>query len=230
VERPGALWGGRAIAWLNAFKGEVTGIGIVALVLLYFPNGVLPLLTGRLVAWMAMAGIGLSMLAAFRPGPFRNASYPPSITNPLGVPGGDSIFGAAEVLGMLLMLIASLLAIAATVYRFRHATGRERRQLEWLVLGVTAIVAFMVGTQLLFTVPRTVEESLFYLAFAVFPVAIGVAILKHDLYDIDFVLSRTLVWRSLTAFVVGSYVVVVSFLGAFFYARGDLERPAIGIT
>lgn len=230
VERPGALWGGRAIAWLNTLKGEVTPIGIVALVLLYFPNGVLPFPAAKKIAWVAIAGIGLSMLAAFRPGPFRNASYPPSTTNPLGVPGGDPIFGAAEALGMLLMLIASLLAIAATVYRFRHSTGHVRRQLEWLVLGVAAIVAFMIGTQYLFTPPRTVEESLFYLSFAVLPVAIGIAILKHDLYDIDFILSRTLVWGSLTAFVVGSYVVAVSVLGSLFQARGDLVPSLIATS
>ncbi|MGI8643214.1 MAG: hypothetical protein ACR2LS_03755, partial [Thermomicrobiales bacterium] len=222
AERPGAPWGGEAVAWVNALKGEVTGIGIVALVLLFFPNGRLPSPAWRITTWIAAAGIGLSMLAAFRPGPFRNASYPPPVTNPLGVPGGDAIFGAAEALGMTLMLVAVILAIASTVGRFRHAEGSERRQLEWLALGGTAIVAFMVGTQFLFTVPRTVEEPLFYLAFAALPTAIGIAILKHDLYDVDLILSRTLAWGSLTAFVVGTYVVVVGFLGALVHTRGDL--------
>jgi signal transduction histidine kinase len=222
VESPGALWGGEAVAWVNAFKGEVTGIGIVALILLYFPNGRLPSPAWRITMWIAAVGIGLSMLAAFRPGSFRNASYPPTVTNPLGIPGANAILGAAEALGMTLMLVAAMLAIASTVRRFRQAEGSERQQLEWLALGGAAVVAFMVGTQFLFTVPRTVEEPLFYLSFAALPTAVGIAILKQDLYDVDLVLSRTLVWGSLTAFVVGTYVVVVGFLGTLVHARGDL--------
>jgi len=222
LERPGELWGGEAVAWLNAFKGEVSGIGLVALVLLYFPSGRLPSRIWNIAAWIASVGIGLSMLAAFRPGPFRSGSYPPSVINPLGVPGGDPFFGAAEALGMLLMLAALVLAIALTVRRFRLAEGIERQQLEWLVLGGATVAAFMVGTQLLFTVSPTVEEPLFYLAFAALPTVIGIAILKHDLYDVDLVLSRTLVWGCLTAFVVGTYIVVVGFLGTLVHSRDHL--------
>jgi signal transduction histidine kinase len=222
VVRPGALSGGEIVAWLNTLKGEVTVIGLAALLLLFFPDGRLPGPAWRVIAWMAIGGMGLSMLAAFRPGPFRSATYLPPITNPLGVPGGDLIFGVAETIGMVLMLLASLLAVAATVSRYRRAKGSERRQLAWLVLGIVAIIAFMLGTQALFTLPQTVEEPLFYLAFAILPVAIGIAILKHDLYDIHVVLNRTLVWGSLTAFVVGTYVAAVTLLGAIFQARGEL--------
>lgn len=227
VEKPGALWGGEAVAWLNAFKGEVTPIGLIALVLLYFPGGRLASPKWRIAAWIAVAGIGLSMLAAFRPGHFRSSSYPLSVTNPLGVPDGDTIFGAAEGLGMLLLLAAVMLAIASTVWRFRLAEGSERRQLEWLALGGAAVIAFMVGTQFLFTVPDTIEEPLYYLAFAALPTAIGIGILKHDLYDVDLVLSRTLVWSSLTTFVVGTYVVVVGCLGTLVHARGDLAPSLV---
>lgn len=221
IVRPGALWGGKGIAWLNALKGEVTVIGLAALVLLYFPNGRPIVPAWRGIAWIAIAGIGLSMLAAFRPGPFRNAPHLP-LANPLGIPGGEPVFSVAEAVGMLLMLIAGLLAIAVTVYRFRRAEGRERRQLAWVLLGMAAILLFMVGTQMLLSLPGTIEEPLFYLSFAVLPVAIGIAILRHDLYDIDLVLSRTLVWGILTSFVVGTYVVVVAVLGSVFHARGEL--------
>jgi len=226
-EKPGALWGGEAVAWLNAFKGEVTPIGLVALVLLYFPGGRLASAKWRIAAWVAVAGIGLSMLAAFRSGPFRSAAYPPWVTNPLGVPGGDPIFGVAEGLGMVLLLAAVILAIVSTVRRFRIAQGRERQQLEWLALGGAAVVAFMVGTQLLFNVPATVEEPLFYLAFAVLPAVIGIAILKHDLYDVDLVISRTLVWGSMSAFVVAAYAVAVGLLGTLVHDRGDLAPSLV---
>jgi signal transduction histidine kinase len=219
---PGALWGGEAVAWLNAFKGEVTPIGLIALVLLHFPSGQLSSSRWGIAAWIAVVGIGLSMLAAFRPGQFRGSSYPPSVTNPLGVPGGDALLSAAEGLGMLLMLVAVLLAIVSTVRRFRCAESAERQQLKWIAMGGAAVVAFMLGTQFLFEVPNTVEELLFYLAFAALPTAIGIAILKHDLYDVDLILSRTLVWGSLTTFVVGTYVVVVGMLGTLVHARGEL--------
>ena len=94
-------------------------------------------------------------------------------------------------------------------------------------MGGAVVVAFMIGTQVLFKLPRTVEEPLFYLAFAALPAAIGIAILKHDLYDIELALSRTLVWDSLTAFVVGSYVVVVGFVGTLVHDRGDLVPSLI---
>lgn len=219
--------GGEAVAWLNALKGEASGIGLVALLLLYFPNGRLPSPAWRVVAWGAAAGIGLSMLSAFRPGPFRNASYPDWVYNPLGVPNGDAVFGTAEGLGMLLMLASIILAIASTVRRFRQGEGRERQQLGWLALGGSVIVGFMVGTQLLFEIPSKAEEPLFYLAFAALPSAVGIAILRHDLYDINLVLSRSIVWASLTAFVVGTYVVVVGFLGTLLHARGDLAPSLV---
>jgi two-component system, NarL family, sensor kinase len=222
VERPGILGGGEAVAWLNALTGEVTAIGLVALILLVFPDGHVLSRRWRLAAASAVLGIAMSMMGAFRPGPFRSAAYPEWVTNPLGVPGAESILSALEALGMFLMLGALILAVISMIRRFRVTASRERQQLKWLAFGGFAVVAFMVFTQAIFSLPAQIEESLYYLTFALLPAALGIAILKHDLYDIDRILSGTIIWGVLSTFIVSTYVIAVSLLGTMIHARGDL--------
>jgi hypothetical protein len=84
--------------------------------------------------------------------------------------------------------------------RYRRATGTERLQLRWIALGACAALALFFGGSALDV------AAIYGLAFATIPIAIGVAMLRHNLYDIDVVINRTLVYGALTATLAATYI------------------------
>ncbi|WP_308283352.1 sensor histidine kinase [Pseudonocardia nigra] len=121
----------------------------------------------------------------------------------------------------------------APVVRYRRAGPVQRRQLKWALLGIgTAMVAFVGLGTLAELVPQLTAPGvpallyefagigLLELAFLAVPVTIGIAVLRHQLFDIDLVLSRTLGYAALTVAVVAIYVLVVGGIGALVPGRG----------
>ena len=159
---------------------------------------------------------------AFSPGPVSEEELGP-LDNPLGL---DAIAGLAPVLLSiitgLLLLVVVLVAVAAVLVRLRRARGVERQQLKWFadaasLLGVAVVVAVVLpsaGSSLVDTVT-------IMLALAALPVAIGIALLRYRLYEIDRLINRTLVYGLLTALLVGVYAGLV-------FVLGDLLNPADG--
>jgi len=146
--------------------------------------------------------------------------------------GGGSLAEPPAVL--VPILAATLLAgTAAQVHRYRRVSSPEgRQQTKWVVFGITAAISVQVGSILL-TSPFTGAglPALLYsvanltvvnFAYLLIPLAIGVAILRYRLWDIDLVINRTLVYGALTASIIGLYVLVVGGLGALLQARGNL--------
>jgi hypothetical protein len=170
--------------------------------LLLFPDGRLLSRRWCVVAWAAAAGIAGTLAAeAMRPGPLADF---PQVANPYGFSG--SFVPALEVVAGL-TLIASLLGCAASlVVRFRRAAGQEREQVKWLALagGVAAVVVPVasLGSDVWGQEVTNVASMIAVLGL---PVAAGVAILRHRLYDIDLVINRTLVYASLTATLLVTY-------------------------
>jgi signal transduction histidine kinase len=151
------------------------------------------------------------------------------VPNPLGIEGLGAFTEAADALGFIATPVMLLVSVAAVFVRWRRAGGIEREQLKWLVYVAIIVVASLVGG--LASASYFGEGS--YLGFLAFsagiagltvgvPVAIGVAVLRHHLYDIDLLINRTLVYAALTAAVVGVYVSVVGTVGAFLQARHEL--------
>jgi signal transduction histidine kinase len=127
-------------------------------------------------------------------------------------------------------------AIYSQIYRYRHASSSvQRQQIKWVVFGISAALAVFLGLQLALgtsgadapTSPGTLVAYLTwytlvsYLAVLLIPASIGIAVLRHHLFDIDVIINRTLVYGTLTASVVGVYVVVVGGLGTLLQARGN---------
>ncbi|MBI2873352.1 MAG: hypothetical protein HYY00_09230 [Chloroflexi bacterium] len=118
------------------------------------------------------------------------------------------------------------LGLVAAIWRYRSPLDAEdRRQMRWVWLAVLALssvgIAFFFLPQLLLGGPLFSFNVLAILGL-VFPLALGFAILRYRLFDIDVIINRTLVYGILTAVVVGLYVLVVGSLGVLFQARGDL--------
>jgi len=208
VERGALLPGGRVAVWITCWLWVSTNV-LVAFVALLFPNGKLPSPRWRAFGWlngvMAVAG---SIAAALLPGP---SPFIAAIDNPFGVEGlrdiKDLIDGSLEALSYGVLGVAGLVALYV---RYRRALGAERQQIKWLAYAGTVLLT---GTILSYAGPdslsgswfRQVGFALWVIGFGSLPVAIGIAIFKYRLYEIDLIINRTLVYGSLTALLAAVY-------------------------
>ncbi len=201
--------------------------------ILLFPDGRLPSRRWRPVAWLSGAVIVLASAGvALFPEPLPQLG---GIQNPFGLYGYPEV--AYAMFNVLLLLPLCILASAASlIVRFRRSGSEVREQIKWiafaasllgLVLLVEVVSALIVapdnfgtgGTQPFWL--KLLQDAV-TLSYAGIPVAVGFAVLKHRLYDIDIVINRTLVYGALTASVVAIYVLVVGYLGALFRTGGNL--------
>jgi two-component system, NarL family, sensor kinase len=213
VVAPGALPGGLAAAWVSPVMAGVAS-GLLPFVFLLFPNGRLPSRRWRPVAWTAaLVGVVFTVLVAVGPGP----SYDfPFVDNPVRFTGttGELIqwLFVSDFVNVVLLAfwLTLLLSAVSLVVRFRRASGQERQQLKWLAAVGVALLGFFVVTGFLSAWHGRLYDAVVWavLASAVYA-AIGIAVLKYRLYDIDRLLSRTLVYGLLTVGGVGVYVGVV---------------------
>lgn len=116
------------------------------------------------------------------------------------------LWTATEVRGLL----AFLLAVTCLVLRYRRASETGRRQLLWLLLAAVIALAFMTPWSLVAGTPILV-----LLAIPLVPIAVAVAIVRHQLLDIRLVVSRALAWALLSVVAVGAYVALVALLDIF---------------
>ena len=193
-------------------------VGLVPLLLLLFPNGRPASRRWWPVAWLtATATAGLLLTAAFSPGPL--SGQPGNPQNPLGVAEAAEWLWDFHFLSMLLLLtVAALLSLLAVLVRYRRAQGGERQQLKWLLYGGTVLtVALLVASAVgLLEALSGVWVNLVapaLLGFAVFTSCVAVAMLRHHLYDIDRLVSRTVAYGLLTA------VLALAYLGGVLLLR-----------
>jgi hypothetical protein len=202
---PGAIW----FAWLYEWLWSPAIAAVLALVLVY-PTG--RLLSAR---WQP-AGIAVALLTvllsiASAVGPWPTGQYP--VPNPLAIATGSGV--AADLLGVgsaVLIVVVAVLTTASLILRYRRSRGVERAQLKWFAfVAAISMPAFIVGTTLfgddgLAIVVSNVALIIAFLGIALLPVAIGIAVLRYRLYDIDRLISRTLVYGVLAAMLAAAYV------------------------
>jgi hypothetical protein len=166
------------------------------------------------VARAAGAGLAGWVLGnAFAPTIFTGSASEP---NPVGVtgPAGD-IFKIMAFGGMLLIAATGLAAVLSLAFRYRRAGTAERAQLKWLVyagvLIVAALLVSAVATRIMGPghAATNLQNAMTSGAIALVPVAIGIAVLRYRLYDIDRVVSRTVAYAIVTGLLVGVYAGLV---------------------
>jgi len=203
---PGSLPAPRTVGTGVAAMGWLVGLTCLALLLLLFPDGRPPSRRWRFVVWADfVAGAVLLIVAPFVPG---LSGFAP-LKNPLGIGGvvGEAI--TTIVTAMVYVLFATVvLSALSLVIRYRRARGVERQQLKWLALAAALVGANIVADLLLGLdkLLGSVLSSLFdSAALAGLYVAVGVAILRYRLYDIDVLINRALVYGSLTVMLALGY-------------------------
>jgi hypothetical protein len=215
VANPGSLPFPAAIGSLTAWMWT-PALGLLGTFLvLLFPDGRLPSRRWRPLAWTSGAVIVLgSAGTALKPG------RPPDLggaPNPFGLEEHAWVAVAMETTLALLPLcfLASALGL---VLRFRRSVGEEREQIKWMAFaGAVVGVGFfcVIAASVLVPPPvaggarplwQTLLEDAVALSFAGVPVAVGVAVLRYRLYDIDVIINRTLVYGLLTATLVAAYL------------------------
>jgi hypothetical protein len=223
---PGALPAGAWVAW---FGGWARGMGwflLVVFLLLLFPTGRLPSPRWRALLWGAVGFLVLFTLVSWlSPGSvdLRLAS----VRHPLGLE-----LEIVNLLGEAMYLVLPLLLVpsgVAAIMRFRRSRGDERQQLKWFAYAV-AVMVVVFGLWLSLAIAGLVPSSalIWTVPLIGLPIAVGVAILKHRLYDIDVVINRTLVYGALTALLVTTYLGgVVLLQGAFRALTGQGSQFAI---
>jgi MFS family permease len=238
MARPGSLPFPLAMAWVNNWLW-VPSVGLLGTyVFLLFPDGRLPSKRWRPMAWLCGAVIGfVSVGFAFGPGPLEGLG---GVQNPIVLlrPWMMPVFWVSLPLLPLCMLASAL----SLVLRYRHSGGEERQQIKWLafaalIVGATYLSVLVAG---IFFVPTLVsggdKTPVWYslllgfmlMSFAGVPIAIGFAVLKYRLYDIDIVINRTLVYGSLTATLVTVYLGGVAVLQRLFVAlTGEKSTLAV---
>jgi cytochrome b subunit of formate dehydrogenase len=198
-----SLPAGEVLAWLTSWVW-VFGLGLIVFLDLLFPNGRLPSARWRWFArFTAIALLPAAILGALSPGLILSSA----LQNPLGIEGLPNVSRAIEAF----MYVLVMLGASSMLARLRHAGRIERQQIKWFAYATAVAIS---GVILKNTVYPAVNVTWVWWVGLVLttvgvvssPIAMGIAIFRYRLYQIDLIINRTLVYGSLTAVLAGVYL------------------------
>jgi hypothetical protein len=233
LARPGSLPAGEALVWIASWILPII-VGVPAFLSLLFPTRRLPSRRWRWVAWLTGALVLVGVItSAFSSGALMGVLGP--IRNPLGIEGFTDVYYKALV---VIISTVTLGAVVLSVFlRLHRSVGVERQQIKWFAYAAAASV---IATTLAYLIPLVVDTPLWFerMGFALniafipaIPIAIGIAILRHRLYDVDLLINRTLVYGSLTAMLAFVYFGGVTATQTIFQAvTGHEEQSQLTIV
>jgi hypothetical protein len=237
VAEPGSLWRPDVVVAITSSLW-IPAVGLMgSFLILLFPDG--KLLSRRWAAFAWAAGIHLAVqfvVTPFLPLTLRQISSlnpeVPRSPNPLAIQALQPIVGVWKLAAPLIAL-SLLISAVSLVLRFRRSRGRERLQLKWMATagGVVAVFFLLFLATSLLTHELNVNDPLLSLLdsvlsraigifFPLIPIAMGIAILRHRLYDIDIIINRALVYGVLTTLLATVYVVGVVGMGGLVRGLG----------
>jgi hypothetical protein len=216
VAEPGSVPFPVVVAGINNFLW-VPAVGLLGTyALMLFPDGRLPSRRWRPLAWLS--GITIALISAgvaISPGPLQNLG---GIRNPFALvlpPWAEAAFFVVLPLLPLCMVASA----ASLVWRYRRAFGVERQQIKWIAFAASIVgLLYLIAMVSSFVFPSGAwfaegsplwMDLLAYaalLSFTGVPIAVGIAVLRYRLYDIDLLINRALVYGTLTAMLVLLYV------------------------
>jgi hypothetical protein len=219
--RPLALAGQVAVVVRETSWALAIALGMT-LPFLLLPNGRLRSRRWRLVVADTVVGVVLLVVGrALAPGPPTGGPVP--VDNPFGLPGVAGELARAVVIpGLVLYAVSLPAALVGLVLRFWASRGVERQQLRWVAAGATVAVIWLV--------PKPGWERLpgflTLLAVLAVPVSVAVAVLRYRLWDLDRLVSRTVTYAVVTAFLVLPYLLILPVTARLAQGSGSLAVAA----
>jgi hypothetical protein len=200
------------VDWILPLVSTPSSVLIAVWVPLLFPTGSLPGRRWRPVAW----AIGLLIVGDVFLRLFTDDHLDPygrALPNPVAIRGDAGAFAEALIQVTTVGLVVSIiLAYGSVIFRFRRASGVERQQLKWFLASVGLVFVTLMGMAFTFALGDVVAEFFYFLnqiAVGLPPIAIGIAVLRYRLYDIDRLISRTIGWAIVTVTLVGVFALLV---------------------
>jgi hypothetical protein len=224
VARPGGLPAAGYVA-LYSPAAALAALALMGFVLLLTPTGSLPSPRWRWWARVAVAAPVAPLLVVVAAGPLQPRYE--SVDNPLDLRNFGGVPLIASNLALAVTFLAVLVAAGSLGVRFRRARGVERQQLRWVafaaglvaLLSLVGLAAWALGHSALIGWAAA-------LSLAVLPLAIGAAVLRYRLYDLDRIISRTLAYALLTLLLGGAYAGLALGLGQLLGRRSPLVVAA----
>ena len=202
--------------------------------LLVFPTGSLPSRRWRPVAILCVFVTATGLVqGAFAPWASDDRMNPFAIRSLWFLEANLSILGRQQRLVYIGLYLATVVGAIALIARYRRSIGDERHQIKWFAYGGT-LVALMVMATVVVRYSglegQVVERAYLFVGpmlQVIPPAAAAVAVFKYRLYDIDFLIRRTIVFGMLVSFIVVVYVVVVVTIGSALGRRGPGVIPTV---
>src|SRR6266516_3558296 len=212
VADPGSVPAGRAFAWLSNWIWVIP-IAVLAFVFLLFPTGRLRSRGWRPAAWFVGGACTFTgaVLLVHATGVWSDPF------GPAGQAGSPLLLAAV----LILVVAALVVSVVAVVVRFARSRGEERLQLKWFAAAAVLVVATFIASMVTDSVVAAVLSNL---AFLCLWVAIGVAVLKYRLYEIDVVISKAVLYGSLAVFITAVYAGLVVGVGTL---AGGRDSPLL---
>jgi hypothetical protein len=198
-----SLPAGEAFAWLTSWVW-VFGLALIVYLDLLFPNGRLPSVRWRWFAWFtAIVLLPAAILTALSPGLILSST----LQNPLGIEGLPNASKEIEAFMYALVVVGASSMLA----RLRHAGRIERQQIKWFAYATAVAISGVILKNTVYTAVGLtwvwwVGLVLTTVGVVSSPVAMGIAIFRYRLYQIDIIINRTLVYGSLTAVLASVYL------------------------
>ena len=213
---------GTFAAWTaNLILGSHLLFLVIGLLFLLFPDGRLPSPRWRWLLWYGAFVYGVLAVSAALWSADVTKIFPHRILPSL-LPGqAAALTVASPFLAIQLTVVAA--CVTALIVRFRRSAGDERQQLKWFVYTVPVIFAAVVISIVVIVGNGRYSFAL----FALIPIPIAVAVLKYRLYDLDLVISKTIVFGTLAIFITAIYAGTVAGIGALVGQRGSLALAAV---
>ena len=212
---PGSL---PAVPLVNALSGVTFLVGFflpTSVGLLLFPDGKLPSRRWRPAVYAAIGGLALQFVGAL-------------------IGSSGALGNVVESAGIAATVAALLAAVASVVVRWQHAPADVRQQLKWVGAAAAIVLVELVAEVIVIAFrPALLDQAFLYfsLAYTSVPIAVGIAILRYGLYEIDLLINRAIVYVLLTALLAGIYSASTAlFQRLFVGVTGQSSDAAIVIT
>jgi len=218
IGHPGALPLAEIAAWAYAW-GYLPGFLLFFPTLLLFPDGQLLSRRWRWVLW-AVGVTALLILPALMIGtwPHRGADLMLRMIPATIFEAEAPLLALLVGLGNFLILPIACASLVGIGVRFRRSSGVERQQLKWFVAAAVLTILLLFVGGILALIPAPFDTPAGVVTGMLLPAAIGIAVLRYRLYEIDVVIRRTLVYIPLTALLAGVYAAAISISQRVFVA------------